>query len=184
VSNSPHQKWNQIFEESRSFANGLHALLPDSEDLTLLALKGHLILEALLTRIVSVHFWDPAKLQKANLRFNQLVQIASGMVKLPYPTGVWGALRKLNEVRNAMAHNLEPRKVEEKLDELFILACGQQLKRDSNSQAPESASEKLAMAISSLIGALGVIDASNKLVEHHFCKIQTNEEDGSVNEGS
>ncbi|SRR6266571_705493 len=94
----------------------LHRLiehLPQSDDLTLIVLKGHLLVEERLLDLVGLRLRaNDNALKDARLRFAQLIplaRVASGRDQYP---GLWRALERLNSLRNDLAHHLEPRQVE------------------------------------------------------------------------
>jgi hypothetical protein len=88
------------------------ATLEGVSDGTLLVLKGHLLIEDALYRMVGAKLIYPAYLSKANLRFYQLLNMARAL----YPvtandeqrtTLLWDAIEALNTLRNRLAHRLE-----------------------------------------------------------------------------
>jgi hypothetical protein len=95
--------------------------LPEEGDLSLVILKGHLILEEELNRVVEAQFKHPEYIQKGNFRFSQLVRIAKAIYFSQDKSWLWGAINKLNDVRNDYAHSLEPEEVETKILEFIHL---------------------------------------------------------------
>jgi hypothetical protein len=85
-------------------------------DGTLLVLKGHLLLEESLYKLVSAKFPNPEYLDRANLKYYQLLNLARALTSTPRPNdvrdaleeGMWDAMDALNTMRNRLAHNLEP----------------------------------------------------------------------------
>ena len=97
---------------------------PDDGDLTLVVLKGHLILEEELNAAVRSRVTQPQFLAQAELEFDQLLALAKSHY-FAEPSGwVWGAAKKLNSIRNLYAHNLEPENIGARLDEFLQLAEG------------------------------------------------------------
>ena len=95
--------------------------LPDEGDLTLIVLKGHLILEEELNAAVAAKVPDPKYVLDAELEFAQLLSVAKAFYFCAADAWLWGSIKKLNSIRNAMAHTLEPQGVDEKLHELVEL---------------------------------------------------------------
>jgi uncharacterized protein YutE (UPF0331/DUF86 family) len=82
--------------------------LPRSQDLTLLVLKGHLLVEEQLERILESHCSHASELADARLTFRQKLQLVRALTG----TGLLDAregrfIEKLNSVRNKMAHRLD-----------------------------------------------------------------------------
>ena len=72
-----------------------------------LVLKGHLLVEHLLTEFICSKLPQPGFLENAQLRFPQRAALARSLGPLGPSDWVWSALDKVNSVRNALAHNLE-----------------------------------------------------------------------------
>lgn len=82
--------------------------IPDEADINLVILKGHLIIEEELNECLSLKVTSPSDIQDARLSFNQLMFITKAHYKKENNAWCWGALKKLNKVRNSLSHNLEP----------------------------------------------------------------------------
>lgn len=85
-----------------------------TDDPTLLILKGHLLVEErlrdVLARICRSHEEVPA----ARLSFHQVLWLCRAVVGREEDPA-WGFVTRLNEVRNRMAHRLEPGNLDELL---------------------------------------------------------------------
>ena len=108
---------DQFAEDRILFADLVPQYLhPCGDDLVLLTLKGHLILETLLEmnlcrmlRIKSMPRGDA----DPDLEFNQKLRLVRAVVLSREPTArpncdLFVVIEKLNNVRNALAHNLMP----------------------------------------------------------------------------
>ena len=82
--------------------------LPPADDMTLLLLKGHLLIEELIHRLVEGKLAKPGALKTAKLETNDWICLAEALLHDQAPNWLWDALRKLNGIRNKLAHNLEP----------------------------------------------------------------------------
>ncbi|MDD5058641.1 MAG: hypothetical protein PHQ60_12295 [Sideroxydans sp.] len=82
--------------------------LPPADDLTLLILKGHLLIEELLRQLVDQALIKPMALKDARLETHQCICLAEAMFYDRVPSWLWDALKKLNSIRNKLAHNLNP----------------------------------------------------------------------------
>jgi len=87
--------------------------LPRSKDLTLVVLKGHLLLEAELNELIDVQLKDPNALKDARLNFYQKLCLVRAVSPLGTLEGeIWEAARLLNTLRNKLAHNLDPKNLD------------------------------------------------------------------------
>ena len=88
------------------------AILDQTDDLTSVILKGHLIAEELLTAGIKASCSQPSHLDRARLRFGQLIAIFRSLERLPSaPAGFWECFLRLNRLRNELAHNLDQSRV-------------------------------------------------------------------------
>jgi hypothetical protein len=82
---------------------------PVDTDVTLVVLKGHLLIETELIDICYRLLKNPHALEGERLRFSlrlKLVQALVGSEELP--DEFWQAIKDLNAIRNKLAHRLEP----------------------------------------------------------------------------
>jgi len=84
-----------------------------SSDKTLMALKGHLLVEQALRTYISKRVPHPGRLKDKQMSFANLIDFASSLEDDKNLEWIWQALKLLNTVRNKLAHNLAPMKVEE-----------------------------------------------------------------------
>jgi len=100
-------------------------LIPCGDDLTLLTLKGHLVAEGLLDMILVRLLAIPKLPQEkdARLTFYQKLELVRAVIcaREPGPNAdLFLAIRKLNSVRNQLAHNLKNQeKIEEDINSLI-----------------------------------------------------------------
>jgi len=93
-------------------------LMPAQDDLILIVLRGHLLVEEQLLATVKAHARRPEAIQEARLSFRQMLHVARSVSTLQVPDAVWSAALKLNELRNALAHQLEPSALDAKISAL------------------------------------------------------------------
>jgi len=96
---------------------------PESEDLSLVVAKTHLILEQHLTALIAHCCPCPRHLPDARLRFGQKLCLVQALVLMPIADQIWDALKLLNTIRNDLAHNLEPPKLADHLSSAKTLAA-------------------------------------------------------------
>lgn len=89
--------------------------IPDESDLDLIILKGHLLIEECLERIVARIVAHGDLLKDARLTFNQKAVCARAMCWTEHENSLWPLIFALNSLRNDLAHQLEPPKFDGKL---------------------------------------------------------------------
>jgi hypothetical protein len=108
-------------EETEAFDLFLSHMPEDQNELTLVILKGHLLVESKILEFVLERLLSPAALVDARLSSHQLVCLAESLC-LPNeePKWLWQMARRLNKLRNDLAHNLEPKDIEARVKQ-FVL---------------------------------------------------------------
>lgn len=91
-------------------------LLPHGKDLILVILKGHLLIEEQLRQIVDEHVKKPEALAMAHLNCFQVICLAEAFCSDRAAPWVWKALRNLNSLRNDTAHNIEPKRFQQRIE--------------------------------------------------------------------
>lgn len=95
--------------------------LPHDQDLTLVILKGHLLIEEQIRQIIAERVKRPQILytQKGRYRigFYLATYIAEAFFLKKREPWLWEAVRKLNTVRNAIGHSVEPRGLDNNIDD-------------------------------------------------------------------
>src|SRR6516165_6996081 len=127
------------------------------DEFALVVLKGHLVLEEQLERIISKFLFHPECLEAANLRFAQRVALARTMSLDEHDNLMWELLLAVNGLRNELAHALHSEKRQRKLDRVKALYLAE-------SDAPEREiadcpdHELAAYAIALILGFLGACE--------------------------
>ena len=104
------------------------AHLPSSDDPTLVVLKGHLLAEEILENLIKSKCRFPEALDGIEIGFFLKAKLARALIGNSLPNGllltdtVWGMLEALNSLRNELAHTLEPRKLEAKIQKFLLCA--------------------------------------------------------------
>jgi len=88
--------------------------LDKTDDPTLLILRAHLLVEERLRDVLGRICQSPAELPAARLSFYQVLCLCRAVVGR-HDEPAWGFVGRLNEVRNRMAHNLDPGDLDELL---------------------------------------------------------------------
>ncbi len=97
-------------------ARRFFTLLPRDQDLTLVILKGHLLIEEQLRQIIDERVEKPDALRDARLECYQAICIAESFFSERHDY-VWNAFKKLNKIRNELAHQTEPVGLDDRIDD-------------------------------------------------------------------
>jgi len=94
------------------------------EDLSLIVLKGHLVVEEILFNAVVSALKYPEALKSANLSFYKLACLAKALFYEDRHAPIWDTIFELNKLRNALAHNLELPDLDNRLRQFDRFAGG------------------------------------------------------------
>lgn len=114
------------YEDDR-FYQGVREILahlPETKDITILTLKGHLIVEQLLIQMVESAAINATPLKALNrLQFSTRVIFAESLVNLSSrrPGGIWPLVRMVGKIRNDVAHQLQPKTLNEEIEKFIGL---------------------------------------------------------------
>ena len=95
--------------------------MPDTDDLSLIVLKGHLLIEEMLIDIRDKLLPHAEYLDSVNIGFNQLLHIIRSAIDSKHDHKSWDLIIEFNRLRNKLIHNLEPPKLKILLTQLFNL---------------------------------------------------------------
>jgi len=92
-----------------AFFNTLEKNLKNYDDVELILLKGHLIIEQALNEFLSLYIEDKNKLDALNLMFAKKLDLLIALEGREYSHGIVSVkhLKELNRIRNKLAHQLE-----------------------------------------------------------------------------
>jgi hypothetical protein len=93
--------------------------MPDTDDVTLIVLKGHLLVEEMLVQLAEIVLPHPQYLSDAKLMFHKLACVVRAAVPQRSDDVAWELIFSLNSIRNDLAHNLESSQRQTRLDRLF-----------------------------------------------------------------
>ena len=89
--------------------------LPAGSDLTLIALKGHLLVDEALDDLMRFYCRQPEHLDDVEIRFQVKARLARALSGHIVWTGLWPLIDALNSVRNDLAHRLESPKLRDRV---------------------------------------------------------------------
>jgi len=90
--------------------------LPHGKDTELVILKGHLLIEEQVRTIIERNINNPEALITANLTCHQAICIAQALLPAGHEKEFWEAAKKLNTIRNDIAHNIDIKGLQDKID--------------------------------------------------------------------
>lgn len=88
--------------------------LPAGNDLTLIVLKGHLLVEEALDDLIRFYCKQPEHLNDVAIGFFTKAKIARALSGHIVWTGLWPLIDALNSLRNDLAHKLESPKLRDR----------------------------------------------------------------------
>jgi len=97
-------------------------MMPTQDDVSLIVLKGHLLVEERLERVLRTGTPNPEYLKEAKLTFYQKVWLCRSFSRQVSDSKAWPVILKVNSLRNSFAHSLEPPNVESKINDLVSVA--------------------------------------------------------------
>lgn len=83
---------------------------------TLVALKSHLIMESAIDNIIRLIFFWPNIILDARINFFQKVEIVRAYSLREDEMSIWRLMHAIAELRNDVAHNLEPKRRQPRMD--------------------------------------------------------------------
>jgi hypothetical protein len=130
--------------------------LPKGRDVTLIILRGHLLVEEELNELLELLVHNPQHLQKARLSFAQRVRLVHAL----YPARgasepLMVAIEKLNSLRNSLAHQLEPKDLTASICQFNAAALASVSKSGRADVEKSYTIKELKMSIAFLVGRLG-----------------------------
>lgn len=96
--------------------------LEKTDDPTLLILRAHLLVEGRLRDVLARICRSPDELRAARLSFHQVLCLCRAVVGR-YDEPAWDFVARLNEVRNRMAHHLDPGDLDDLLGSVVEKLC-------------------------------------------------------------
>ena len=92
------------------------------DDITLVVIKGHLLLEQQVKNIFYSKFENPIILKNTKFDVNQIINLTEACFEQSTRNDYfWKCIKKLNNIRNDMAHNLENKGFEHKVNDLISI---------------------------------------------------------------
>lgn len=157
-------RFERVFDARRARAERYSDLLSQSDEITLMVLKGHLVIEELLYVLAEEHCPNPAQLAKARLSFAQLLAVVQALVSVPVPQEAWQGIAELNGLRNSLAHKLQPNDVQERVERLYKLCLVGMEPLPVGYNKPATVAGMVTECVHSLMGALSVVGGVSEVL--------------------
>ena len=134
-----------------------YKLLPRGEDFSLLILKLHLLVEEQVRAFVDERITNRAALENAKLECHQAICLAEALSAEDIHPNVWDAARKLNSLRNYIAHNLEPKGVFDRMNHICsLIGLPSDLLKIEGKTPEQAAVENFSFAVSMLYNEISL----------------------------
>lgn len=91
-------------------------VLPHGKDTELVLLKGHLLIEEQINKIIAERLKNPDALKDARITSYQAICLAKSFFPSDFKPWLWDALLKLNLIRNKVAHNIEGNGINDRIE--------------------------------------------------------------------
>ena len=78
------------------------------DDLAQIVLKGHLVMEDLMTEALQVFLLQGEFVETARLQFHQKLSLCRGISTSDHQNRMWTLIASVNALRNALSHSLDP----------------------------------------------------------------------------
>jgi hypothetical protein len=117
-----------FFEQLSERARKIDQHMGKEIDTTMIILKGHLLVEETLTEILVFTFKEsnPMTIKIHNMMFAQKANLVWALKHEKMKLNIWPSLKRLNAIRNKMAHSLEPSDIDSLIED-FVKGVGNDL---------------------------------------------------------
>jgi hypothetical protein len=95
--------------------------LREVDDLAQIVLKGHLVMEGLLTEAIETFLLHGEFAETARLQMHQKINLCRGISTSDQNNKMWDLISSVNNLRNALSHSLAPDRREKAIQKLRIV---------------------------------------------------------------
>jgi hypothetical protein len=108
-----------FFEQLRERAQKIGQHINKETDTTIIILKGHLLVEETLSEILKYTLKEsnPMTIKIHNMMFAQKANLVWALKHDKIKLNIWPSLKRLNTIRNKMAHSLEPSDIDSLIED-------------------------------------------------------------------
>ena len=99
---------------------------PNFEDITLLILKGHLLIEKQIRKFVFLHFANQDPFKQTKFEVSQVIALAEGFCdpNSEETMRLWACIKKLNKIRNYLSHQIDPKGIDDRIKDFIDSSWG------------------------------------------------------------
>lgn len=95
--------------------------MPRGDDVSLIVLKGHLLIEEMLLELAMLAVPNPKHLEQASLGFHKLAHVVRALVAEKSDDKYWELILGINALRNQLAHKLQPHDLDQRIAKVLEL---------------------------------------------------------------
>ncbi|MCC5451498.1 hypothetical protein LMJ53_07095 [Rheinheimera sp. UJ51] len=154
-----------IFRRISSKANRMTITLEDIQnkfseevkyvdDSAQILLKGHLVVEDLMNQALEAFVLHGEYIEDAKLQFHQKLELCKAISVGDNNNNMWNLIKKINVLRNALSHSLDPGRREKAVKSLASI-YDQEF--DPKTRVIDGLSEEAALCMASIMGSLGYL---------------------------
>ncbi|MBI1349464.1 hypothetical protein GC163_24630 [bacterium] len=92
---------------SNALFDHLESYVRSKDDVELILLKGHLVLEQALNQMLLVHFKNCQDIAELNLTFSKKLDLLQALRGNDHLSGEFNLIREVNRIRNRLAHQID-----------------------------------------------------------------------------
>jgi hypothetical protein len=158
------ESWGNNLEAGKELQDRFSELLFKIDDIMLIILKGHLLIEEQLNAMIDGILPNPQALKRAKLGCFERIQLAKALTPHNSLT-CFDAFEKLNNIRNQYAHNIEPPKIDDKISK-FIKYINEM--REQAYPSVTKNGTKIAQLVEAIGFVSGMITGQGKALVAHY----------------
>ncbi|MGO2498647.1 MAG: hypothetical protein ACTH6I_11570 [Vibrio litoralis] len=124
------------------------------DDSAQILLKGHLVIEDLMTQALEAYVLHAEFVGNARLQFNQKLELCKSISLSNQNKVTWNLIKKINVLRNALSHSLDPERRSKAVESLKSI-YDQEF--DPRTRVIDGIGEECALCLASVMGSLGYL---------------------------
>jgi len=124
------------------------------DDTAQILLKGHLVAEDLMNQALEAFVLHGEHIEDARLQFHQKLELCKAISVNDNCNNMWNLIKKINVLRNALSHSLDPERREKAVQSLASI-YDQEF--GPKTRKIDGMSEEAALCLASIMGSLGYL---------------------------
>ncbi|GEM_PF-1768462 len=147
--------------EIDEFRKRTKRLLPKSKEMDIWVLKGQLLIEEQINRLIEQGMCDKSHLKEARLSSHQKIKLVQAMMGSSSFKREWEFVQDLNSIRNKLAHRAEVKELSVLIDQAMKPFMSPRFKK---SRTTTDRIERLEFCISITLGMLSGIEETHSRI--------------------